>query len=454
MPRGTSSKLSLEANLKLTSEDKARKEITYTVDVKHPKDDILFAVSRPIQLTKSSRLNVSWRKLNETYPIGDQPDVSAGVPLELRELLGLLVNARGEIQKNPVLDPTLDTYGQLLGTTFGPQIAQGVDNLKSRGLNMTFSSFSDSDYHLFVAVSGEVPVYDDITSVHSVASVPVNDSYTVTSLVSEATDVDLRDAGTQYEDWVTARYLSLPATVPARVRALARQIIAQAGATNPYDEAKAIESYLRLNYKYTVTIAQPPSGMDRVDWFLFQSKEGYCEYYAGAMVVMLRSLGVPTRMASGYAPGTYDEATESFVVKESSAHTWPEVYFPGYGWVEFEPTPSQAVVSHDGLTIPPTVEPTPQASPGISPSPVDNSKRQNVDDQTSRGGFGGFISPTWNAPVALSVIALLVGFTLIFFTFFVPIMPWARRNSKCPMRLMSICTTRLPSAPSCRTTAP
>src|SRR5207302_948901 len=156
----------------------------------------------------------------------------------------------------------------------------------------------------------------------------------------------LRTAGTDYEQWVKDRYLSLPATVPQRVRDLARQVVQQASATNPYDQARAIESYLRTNFKYSTSIPLPPTGMDRIDWFLFQGKEGYCEYYAGAMVVMLRSLGIPARMAAGYAPGTYDAKTETYTVRESSAHTWPEVYFPGYGWIEFEPTPSQAVISY------------------------------------------------------------------------------------------------------------
>src|SRR5207237_7528723 len=101
------------------------------------------------------------------------------------------------------------------------------------------------------------------------------------------------------------------------------------------DEAKAIETYLRQNYTYSTHIAQPPPGVDRVEWFLFQGKEGYCEYYASAMVVMLRTLGVPARLATGYAPGDYDPNTQTYTVKESAAHAWPEVYFPSYGWIEF-----------------------------------------------------------------------------------------------------------------------
>src|SRR5438445_8521867 len=102
------------------------------------------------------------------------------------------------------------------------------------------------------------------------------------------------------------------------------------------------------------------------------------------MVVMLRHLGIPTREAAGYAPGASD-GKDTYLVKESSAHTWPEVYFPAYGWIEFEPTPSQAAVARPAVPGEPTVDPV--VSPTTSPSPVpgQNQNKPNVDDQTLRG---------------------------------------------------------------------
>ena len=79
-----------------------------------------------------------------------------------------------------------------------------------------------------------------------------------------------------------------------------------------------------------------------MDWVLFDLKQGYCNYYASAMVVMLRTMGIPARMAAGFAQGTWNSDEQAFVVEERDAHTWVEVYFPGYGWVEFEPTAAQA----------------------------------------------------------------------------------------------------------------
>ena len=164
--------------------------------------------------------------------------------------------------------------------------------------------------------------------------------YTVTSYVSIATKEDLRKAAAPPPS-IAERYLQLPSTVPPRVRALAGQITSGKG--NAYDKAEALESYLRDHYKYSTVVKAPPSGRDPVDYFLFDLKEDFCEYFASSMVVMLRSVGVPARIVEGYTPGSYDEITNRYVVTERNAHAWVEVYFAGYGWIEFEPTPSQDV---------------------------------------------------------------------------------------------------------------
>jgi transglutaminase-like putative cysteine protease len=166
-------------------------------------------------------------------------------------------------------------------------------------------------------------------------------SYQVQVEESVATEEQLRDDGLMYPEWVTP-YLQLPpdyrpAATLRRVHELAMRVTA--GATNPYDQAAAIEQYLRSNYRYTLTPGKTPAGTDAEDDFLFTSKAGYCQYFAMAMADMLRSIGVPTRLVSGFGPGSYDEQQHRFVVTESDAHIWPEVYFPTYGWIVFEPTP-------------------------------------------------------------------------------------------------------------------
>jgi len=159
--------------------------------------------------------------------------------------------------------------------------------------------------------------------------------YTVLSQAPMFNPEHLRAAPKSYPPHL-APALALPDTVSQRTRDLAARITADA--TNPYDQAVAIQTYLRQNYPYTLAIPPPPAGVDVTDYFLFDLQKGYCDYYATAMIVMARSLGVPARLAVGYAPGAYDARKNRMIVREKDAHSWPELYFPGYGWIPFEPT--------------------------------------------------------------------------------------------------------------------
>ncbi len=105
-----------------------------------------------------------------------------------------------------------------------------------------------------------------------------------------------------------------------------------------------MRDYLRKNISYNDQIDAPPDGVDPVHYTLFVTQEGYCNYYASAMAIMLRSQGVPSRVVSGYAQGEYDETSQSYRVRANNAHTWVEVYFPQYGWIQFEPTASLPLI--------------------------------------------------------------------------------------------------------------
>lgn len=163
-------------------------------------------------------------------------------------------------------------------------------------------------------------------------------SYEVNSLVPVIDVAALRAAGQKYPDWVRQDYLALPPEVPSRVKDLAIRLTASE--PTPYDRAKAIESYLRT-FPYTLDVHRPPSDQDLVDYFLFDLGKGYCDYYASAMVVLSRAAGIPARLAIGYASGVYNLNSKRFAVSEADAHSWVEVYFPGIGWVPFEPTAAQ-----------------------------------------------------------------------------------------------------------------
>jgi hypothetical protein len=165
------------------------------------------------------------------------------------------------------------------------------------------------------------------------------DAYQILSAVNQGDPVSLARSGTDYPQWIRERYLQLPDTITPRTRELA-ETIARAS-DDPYAKAAAIEAWLRENITYNQQIDAPPEGVDGVDYLLFQTRQGYCNYYASAMVVMLRSVGVPARFSAGYAQGEYSEERGAFRVRGHDAHAWPEVYFVGYGWIEFEPTASQ-----------------------------------------------------------------------------------------------------------------
>ncbi len=164
-------------------------------------------------------------------------------------------------------------------------------------------------------------------------------SYTVRANVPQPSVLSMRNAGADYPDWVKQRYLQMPSNFSPRVKDLARQIAGSE--VTPYDKAQAVTQYLRRTITYSETIPEPPRNRDPLEWFLFDLRSGFCNYYASAEVMMLRSLGVPARLVVGYAEGTWDPEQNVYVVQSKESHAWPEVYFPKLGWVPFEPTVSQ-----------------------------------------------------------------------------------------------------------------
>lgn len=188
----------------------------------------------------------------------------------------------------------------------------------------------------------EEPWVEEITYIRSNAAVDRGESYQVVSLASRATTEQLSTAGNDYPAWIAQRYLQLPESVTERTKALAREL------TEPYDnnfaKAQAVERYLRNELTYNESMPTPPAGVDKLDYVLFTGKEAYCDYYASSMIVMLRSVGIPARMVAGFARGTFDSEKDAFHVVNKDAHSWVEVYFPRFGWIEFEPTAAQPTI--------------------------------------------------------------------------------------------------------------
>ncbi len=181
-----------------------------------------------------------------------------------------------------------------------------------------------------------------ILSADMLGALTKRQSYEVDSLVPIVSANQVRNSSQTYPEEIRKRYLTLPETIPQRILDLAAQLTADA--TNPYDKAKAIESHLR-NYPYSLDVSAPPAGRDVADYFLFDLKTGYCDYYATSMVVLARTVGLPSRLVIGYSSGVYNPFTAEYVVRELNAHSWVEIYFTGVGWMEFEPTANQPVIA-------------------------------------------------------------------------------------------------------------
>jgi hypothetical protein len=256
----------------------------------------------------------------------------------------------------------------------------------------------------------------DITTFRAVPALQPGQEYQVQASISNATVAQLKEAGEEYPEWVTERYLQLPDSITTRTRRLAEQITV--GLETPYDKAQAITQYLRDNITYVDTLPEtPPRGQEIIDWFLFDLRQGFCNYYATAEIVLLRSVGIPARWSVGYAQGERQDDLGDpivYLVRQRDAHAWPEVYFPQAGWVEFEPTVSQPDIAR---------------RPGIDPEELDSSlppdeaslqqqrdefEREMEELRQQRTSFTPDLSQQNQLNIVYWLIALALGAGLLF----------------------------------------
>jgi len=190
-----------------------------------------------------------------------------------------------------------------------------------------------------VAVQGRLP-FLRVDSEGSIQTRPHDQDKVVYKVYSDTATPDvviLRSDPLKYST-PAQRYLHLPGNLDPRVAALAKDVTARAGARNGYDEARAIESYLRDSYQYSLDLKA--GGPDPLSDFLFHVRSGHCEYFSTAMAILLRTRGIGSRVVNGFLPGEYNEASDAYTVRQSDAHSWVEVYFPQTkSWVTFDPTP-------------------------------------------------------------------------------------------------------------------
>ncbi len=203
-------------------------------------------------------------------------------------------------------------------------------NIKTDGL-LTAGDFVSSDTDVLVRVSDGY-----VISVTTPRVLSPGEYYTVTSGISSPSPGDLAAAGENYPEIIAYQYRRLPLNFPDKIRLLAENVTGDA--KTPYQKIMAIDGYLS-RIPYEEEIKAPPENVDGVEHFLFTQKSGFCLYYASAMAVMLRSVGVPSRLAVGYLPGDPGEEDGEYILRDRHYHTWPQAYFAGYGWVDLEATP-------------------------------------------------------------------------------------------------------------------
>ncbi|MCI0521863.1 MAG: transglutaminase-like domain-containing protein [Chloroflexi bacterium] len=254
----------------------------------------------------------------------------------------------------------------------------------------------------------------DLGSLRAIPSLRAGETYSVQTSFNNVTIADMRRSGSDYPEWVTARYLALPTSITQRTRQLAAQLAE--GLDNPYDITAAVTDYLRQNYEYQEVMPGLPPDQDLVDWFLFDYPQGFCNYYATAEIVLLRAAGVPARLAVGYAQGVRQQTTaNTYLVRQRDAHAWPEVYFNRIGWVEFEPTVSQpALVRPSGESLD-NLDPNDPLNSLNNRDDPDFTPPENLPPEDIEIGGGTVVTPVTLAIIAvlsLVLLALLVAMAL------------------------------------------
>jgi transglutaminase-like putative cysteine protease len=363
--------------------------------------------------------------LHGSFHLTDTPvlDVVSARPEYWRAIVFDQYTGRGWLSSDPVDQATLPTGATLLKPDDQERadLIQQVTVLEPRGNYLVGAS---QPYRYDRPINAQAYHADagsqiDLIATLSTKAIVARSQYTVVSSVSTASVAELRAAGSAYPAEVRERYLPLP-TVPDRLRELAQNLTA--GQSNPYDKAEAVETYLR-SMPYSLDLPPPPTGRDGVDYFLFDAKTGYCDYFASAMAVLLRTQGVPARVVSGYATGEA-QSDGSFLVKDSDSHTWVEAYFPSYGWVPFEPSGSWPRFAR-GEGRPAAATPTPvpaqvppqsvlsqsqtqsQATPTPTPSPTPNAVAQVPPKAPARPPLN--LKPLLPFLYLLSFLAALAG---------------------------------------------
>jgi hypothetical protein len=259
---------------------------------------------------------------------------------------------------------------------------------------------------------------------------PVGHTIVTSATQSTATAEQLRRAGQSYPSWAVRDFLGLTEDNTggaAAIRALALQWTQ--GSATPYDKATAIENDLRNPHLFRYTLKPPAPPASQKIWpltyFLTTSHSGYCQYFAAAMGTMLRAVGIPARLVNGYGPGTSPNAAShgtggesSWTVSSNDAHTWVEAYFPGYGWIPFEPTPPSSAGNYQPFARGSISQATPGAghtTGGATPKPTTIGAISPLATDGRGGRSSGGRTVLMGAGAVLAGMVLILALFVIWF---------------------------------------
>lgn len=327
------------------------------ITVVRPKDDLVFTIETFSSASEQVFAVLGWEQLPEKRFDVNEVSLSS-VPVDLQSLVRSIREAPFSVDPDSGDIVLTDKESE---ATFN----LALDRLAAYPVDARLEQGDAGQ--LILVVTGRIPNYDDIEALFASESIRPGASYGVTGLGSTASPDELASATTDYPVWIANRYLQLPDGITERTKAEAQRIVIQDDASNPFDEVWAIQQYLRENFTYELNGPAPDAGQDWVDFFLFDHQAGRCEQFATSMAVMLRSLGIPARIVSGYNSSGESELIGEMIYRENQAHTWVEAFFPGYGWVPFEPTTNQEPFTYWSEDSDPTGGENPEPSPEASP---------------------------------------------------------------------------------------
>jgi transglutaminase-like putative cysteine protease len=313
--------------------------------------------------TGSSSLNGGYPGFGEAVDLGARFQLSDRVVMKVRAQQAAFWRAQAYDTFDGHTWTTSDDSIQELNSVFQPPIPLGrpggaVESIvagvsRTTELTQTFYVLVAQPNVVFAAYQPRDLYFplnrvwvDSYGSVRTPLFLEADTIYSVVSEVPAPTLRELRasppmptslptEVSRRYEVLV-ARYTQVPADLSPRVVALAHAITDSAPTT--YDKVIAVQDWLKANARYNLAIPPDPPGTSPVDEFLFHRRQGYCEHFSTAMIMLLRAVGIPSRFAVGFDSGARNPFTGYFEVRESDAHSWVEVFYPRIGWIEYDPT--------------------------------------------------------------------------------------------------------------------